>query len=220
LKKIGILGGTFDPVHFGHLRTAEEVGEIFGLKKVYLIPSNNPPHKKGKYITPFRERLYMLQCAIEGSDILDVLDLEGRRPGYSYTIDTLRELKSERYFGRDVQIYFIIGMDAFLEIDTWKECRELFRYANFVIVKRLGYNNKGIEDLLERLRLNYGKEEKGVYQIRETRKYIYLTDVTPLDISSTKIRRLVREGRSITFLLPEKVKKYILERGLYGHEVN
>ncbi len=218
--KIGILGGTFDPVHFGHLRTAEEVGEIFGLKKVYLIPSNNPPHKKDKYITPFKDRLYMLQCAIEGSDILDVLDIEGRRPGYSYTIDTLRELKSERYFGKNAEFYFIIGMDAFLEIETWKEYKELFRYANFVIVKRLGYNIKNIEDLLERLDLAYQKEENGIYHSKETKKYICLINVTFLDISSTKIRKLIREGRSINFLLPEKVKNYILEKGLYKDEIN
>ncbi len=210
--KIGILGGTFDPVHFGHLRTAEEIGEFFELEKVYLIPSNKPPHKKGRVISSFQDRLYMIKCAIEDSDRLDVLDIEGRRSGYSYTIDTLRELTSDNYFGKEVQIYFIIGSDAFMEIETWKEYKELFKYANFVIVKRSGYNN--IDRLIRKINLFESQKHKHMIRL-STGKSIYMVKVTHMDISSTQIRELVKKGKSISFLLPEKVKEYILKKGLY-----
>jgi nicotinate-nucleotide adenylyltransferase len=210
--KIGILGGTFDPVHFGHLRTAEEIGEFFELEKVYLIPSNKPPHKKGRVISSFQDRLYMIKCAIEDSDRLDVLDIEGRRSGYSYTIDTLRELTSDNYFGKEVQIYFIIGSDAFMEIETWKEYKELFKYANFVIVKRSGYNN--IDRLIRKINLFESQKHKDMIRL-STGKSIYMVKVTYMDISSTQIRELVKKGKSISFLLPEKVKEYILKKGLY-----
>ena len=210
--KIGILGGTFDPVHFGHLRTAEEIGEFFELEKVYLIPSNKPPHKKGRVISSFQDRLYMIKCAIEDSDRLDVLDIEGRRSGYSYTIDTLRELTSDNYFGKQVQIYFIIGSDAFMEIETWKEYKELFKYANFVIVKRSGYNN--IDRLIRKINLFESQKHKDMIRL-STGKSIYMVKVTYMDISSTQIRELVKKGKSISFLLPEKVKEYILKKGLY-----
>ncbi len=210
--KIGILGGTFDPVHFGHLRTAEEIGEFFELKRVYLIPSNKPPHKKDRVVTPFQDRFYMVKCAVEDSDILDVLDIEGKRGGYSYTIDTLKELCSDRYFGKDTDIYFIIGIDAFMEIETWKEYKELFRYANFVIVKRFGYNN--IEKLIKKIGLFWKQKEKNIIELK-TGKSVYIVNVTYMDISSTQIRELVKKGKSISFLLPEKVKEYILKKGFY-----
>lgn len=214
--KIGILGGTFDPVHFGHLRTAEEIGEFFGLKKVYLVPSNNPPHKRGRTITPFQDRFYMIRYAIKDSDILEVLDIEGKRIGYSYTIDTLRELSSDRYFGKDAEIYFIIGIDAFMEIETWKEYKELFKYANFVIVRRSGYNNKddSVKNLIRKLRLFQEQKNKDKIEL-STGKHIYMVKVTNMDISSTQIRELIKKGKSISFLLPEKVKEYILKNGLY-----
>ena len=216
--KIGILGGTFDPVHFGHLRTAEEVGENFGLEKVYLIPSNKPPHKKRRQVTGFNERLTMLKYAIEDSEILDVLDIEGKRGGYSYTIDTLRELSSESWFGKDADMYFIIGIDAFGEIDTWKDYKRLFKYANFIVVKRPGYS--GLEEVIKKIKIPYVKKEGDIIELA-TGKNLYLTSVTYMDISSTKIRELIRKGKSISFLLPEKVKDYILKKKLYrGDEGN
>ena len=217
--RFGILGGTFDPVHFGHLRTAEEVGEIFELKKVYLIPSKEPPHKKGKPVTPFADRIHMLRLAIEDSQKLDVLDIEGKRPGYSYTIDTLIDITSNTYFGENSDIYFILGMDAFMEINTWKNYRDLFHYSNFVIVKRLGYDNKNMGDILQKLGIKWiREEERGIFCLA-TGKRIFFISVTFLDISSSQIRKLTTKGKSISFLLPKKVKEYILEKGLYRDEI-
>jgi len=213
--RLGILGGTFDPPHFGHLRTAEEVGEFLKLKKVYLLPSKNPPHKKRRRITDFHQRLEMLKLAIEGSDFLDILDIEGKRPGYSYTIDTLREIVSEGYFGKDPEIYFILGIDAFLEIDTWKDYQRLFEYANFVVVKRPGYEDKAIGEILVKLGIRgIGVEDSSSFYLATGKKILFVT-VTYMDISSSKIRELVKKGKSISFLLPEKVKNYILEKELY-----
>ena len=213
--RFGILGGTFDPIHFGHLRTAEEVGEIFGLKKVYLIPSKNPPHKKRKKISPFSERFYMSKLAIEDSEILDVLDVEGKRQGYSYTIDTLKSITTNSYFGQKQDIFFILGLDAFMEIDTWKDYKELFHYTNFVIVKRPGYNNAKMTDILERIGMRYTREKGEESFLLHTGKRIFFISVTFMDISSSRIRELVRNGRSVSFLLPKKVKEYILRKGLY-----
>ncbi len=222
--KFGILGGTFDPVHFGHLRTAEEVVETFELEKVYLLPSKMPPHKKSKLITPFSERAYMIKLAIEESKMLDILDIEGKRNGYSYTIDTLKYIYSDPFFGKNPEIYFILGSDAFLEIHTWKDYRKLFYYANFVVVERPGYNYKNIIKVLRRLCIIKDNDfkNKNVLPLI-TGKFIYILSVTFMDISSTKIRKLIRQKRSISFLLPEKVKDYILKKGLYlikGDESN
>ena len=121
---LGILGGTFDPIHFGHLRVAEEMGEELGLERVYLIPAALPPHKDEKPVTSFQHRMAMTRIAVEGSPVLEALDLEGRRQGRSYSIETLREFRQtiEGSFG----LFFIIGLDAFLEIGTWKEYEALF----------------------------------------------------------------------------------------------
>lgn len=216
--RFGILGGTFDPVHFGHLRTAEEVGEIFELKKVYLIPAKKPPHKQGKLITPFSDRIDMLRLAVKGSKKLGVLDIEGRRSGYSYTIDTLKNITSDPAFGKRPDIYFILGIDAFMEIDTWKDYKSLFSYANFVIVKRPGHDDKRSEAILQKVGIEYKKSDKCSFCLR-TGKRIWFVLVTFLDISSTQIRELVKHGKSISFLLPERVKDYILKKGLYKNEI-
>ncbi|MBW1936644.1 MAG: nicotinate (nicotinamide) nucleotide adenylyltransferase, partial [Deltaproteobacteria bacterium] len=130
--RLGILGGTFDPVHFGHLRLAEEIAEELELEKVYLIPAAAPPHKEKKPLTSFQHRLEMVRMAASASPMLEALDMEGRRQGLSYSIETLREF--HRIFPDDLKLFFIIGMDAFVEIETWKDYKSLFDYADFVVV--------------------------------------------------------------------------------------
>ncbi len=217
--RFGILGGTFDPIHFGHLRTAEEVGEIFELKKVFLIPSKKPPHKKGRPVSPFSDRVDMLRLAIKGSQRLDVLDIEGKRPGYSYTIDTLKDIAFNPCLGRTQDIYFILGIDAFMEINTWKDYKELFCYSNFVVVDRPGYDDNNREDILKELGIRYVKRRDKRSFCLESGKSLFFISVTFMDISSTQIRELIRKGKSVSFLLPEEVKGYILKKGLYRNEV-
>ena len=214
LLRLGILGGTFNPIHLGHLRVAEEVAEELELEKVYLIPAAIPPHKETRPITPFHHRLAMTRLAAEDSPILEALDLEGRRQGLSYSIETLREF--HKLFKKELNLFFILGMDAFLEIETWKEYERLFDYAHFVVIKRPGIQFDQLEPFIHSLGLGFegeGEEDKFVH--RSGNLLIY-REATLMDISSTQIREMVAMGRSIRFLVPSSVRSYVIEKGLYG----
>lgn len=210
----GILGGTFNPVHMGHLRVAEEIREAFDLETVYFIPAFIPPHKESGDAPPPEERLRMLRAATRGSGCFKVSDLEIKRGGISYTIDTLK-----RFELRFDDLYFIIGADAFRLIGTWHRYEELFSHAHFIVMTRPASGAVDIPDMLPaRVR---GKlvpfndaERKGVY-IHESGKKIYLYRVTQLDISSTKVRNLLSEGRSVRYLVPPPVERIIIQRRLY-----
>ena len=217
--KIGILGGTFDPIHLGHLRTAEEVGENLGLEKVFLIPSASPPHKTNDPVTPFQHRLAMTRMAARTSPLLEALDLEGKRPGLSYTIETLKELRQKHR--PEPELFFILGNDAFLEIETWREYRKLFDYAHFVIIQRAGHEEGTLDSFLMGLRGDVTKsDDPGIYTTSAGMIIMEMTS-TFLEISSTRIRETVASGRSIHFLVPETVRKYILQEGLYvGYETH
>ncbi len=211
--KLGILGGTFDPIHFGHLRTAEEVGQALDLEKIFLIPAASPPHKSNEPVTPFYHRLAMVRLGVEPSAILEALDLEGRRAGPSYSFDTLRQLKSQ--YGTTADIYFMVGSDAFLDIRTWKGYGELFDYAHFVLIPRPSYDIEALRDFIFGLgaSLNQAGAEDVYTMSSGNRVIIYRS--TLIAISATNIRRLAGSGRSIAFLVPEAVRNYIYEKGLY-----
>lgn len=214
--KLGILGGTFDPIHLGHLRVAEEIREIMGLEKVYLIPGAIPPHKEPKPITPFNDRLAMTQMAAEGSPYLEVLDLEGRRQGTSYTIQTLEDL--HRLSKPLTEFFFIIGLDAFLEITTWKNYKRLFDYTHFVVTNRPGFSSEEFESFIDSLDVGHtllNKDNKTAF-ISPSGMHLLLKETTSIDISSTRIRKMASEGRTIRFLVPEVVRIYILEKELYS----
>lgn len=209
----GILGGTFDPIHIGHLRLAEEVGEELALEKVYLIPAASPPHKNLRPVTPFPDRLAMTRIAAKASPLFETLDLEGRRQGYSYSIETLRDF--HRIFPHGLELFFILGMDAFLEIETWKEHERLFDYANLVVIKRPGFPS----DLFDRFVASLGAtfEWEGdfeTYRAPSGNRLIY-KEATLMDISSSAIRERVAKGKSIRFLVPEAVRTYVIEKRLY-----
>jgi nicotinate-nucleotide adenylyltransferase len=212
--KLGILGGTFNPIHFGHLRTAEEIGEELGLEKVFLIPSAFPPHKTKDPVTPFHHRLTMARLAVGDSPLLDVLDLEGKRRGLSYSIETLKEFHV--MFSPDPELFFVVGTDAFLEIDTWKGYMELFDYAHFVIVQRPGYNAGELEPFLSDIGLEVKKAKMPNVFITPSGKTLIPMAPTFMEISSTHIRRRVSAGKSIRFLVPESVRAYITEKGLFS----
>ena len=211
--KLGILGGTFDPIHLGHLRSAEEIGQHLALEKVYLIPSALPPHKTGTPVTPFRHRLAMTRLGTDCSHLLQTMDLEGQRPGFSYSIETLQELT--QVFGPEADLFFIVGMDAFLEIRTWRNYKHLFDYAHFVILSRAGCRNHGLEAIFSDLDIKGSKMGTGNHFVAPSGKSITLITSTPMEISSTNIRNMVKEDKSIHFLVPETVRAYIIEKGLY-----
>jgi len=211
--RLGILGGTFDPIHLGHLRVAEEMGEGLDLEKIYLIPAALPPHKDSRPITPFQHRLAMTRMAAEESPLLEVLDLEGRRQGLSYSIETLREFK--KLFKPKPELFFILGTDAFLEIKTWKEYERLFDYAHFVVIKRPGVQTDELEPFLLSLGVDFIREGEQDEFVSPSGNALLYKKATLMDISSTRIRKMVAVGLSIRFLVPESVRSYIMEKGLY-----
>jgi len=211
--RLGILGGTFDPIHLGHLRTAEEIGRKLDLEKVYLIPSSSPPHKTNSPIAPFHHRLAMVRVAAEVSPLLAALDLEGKRHGFSYSIETLKELN--RIFSPAPDLFFILGTDAFLEIETWKKYRELFDYAHFVIIQRAGHKTENLEPFLRNVRPDIRKTGGTNSYLTSSGKTVRIMASTFLEISSTDLREMIKNGESIRFLVPETVRAYIMQKGLY-----
>lgn len=210
--KLGILGGTFDPIHFGHLRVAEEVAEELALEHMYLIPAALPPHKDGKPVSSFEHRMAMIQLAVEGSPLLEALDLEGRRQGLSYSIETLREFR--QLFKGNIELFFIIGIDAFLEIGTWKEYRALFDHAHFLVINRPGFQSEDLGRFLTSLEVGF--ERDGDKFVVPSGNHLIFREATLMDISSTEIRNRVAEGKTIRFMLPKTVRTYIMENKLYS----
>ena len=212
--RLGILGGTFDPVHFGHLRIAEEVCENLELEKVLLIPGALPPHKDREAVTPFEDRLAMSRIAAQESPFLEVLGLEGDREGLSYSIETLREI--HELYDSVLDLFFIIGMDAFQEIKTWKEYKNLFSEANFVVINRPGFSYKELKPFVLSLDVGFREgDDPNTFVVPSGNLLIY-KEATLMEISSTGIRDMLAAGRSIRFLVPDPVRSYIFEKGLYG----
>jgi nicotinate-nucleotide adenylyltransferase len=211
---IGVLGGTFDPVHFAHLRLAEEIAEGFALSRVLLIPAAVPPHRDrpGASAT---HRLTMLRLAAEGNPRFSVDDRELRRTGASYTCDTLRELRDEH--GRR-PLCLLMGADAFVLLATWHRWAEILDLAHLVVARRPGYPLEQLAAALpaalkdEYLR-RYTPDRETLARAPAGR--IYTHELTALDVSATALRRLIVSGSSLRYLLPDAVIAYIHEHGLY-----
>jgi len=202
-KKIGIMGGTFNPIHNGHLVTAQEALSQFKLDKVIFIPTGNPPHKIENEVASAEDRYTMTVIATSSNSNFFVSRMEIDRKGKSYTIDTVRQLR--KIYGKNSLLYFITGADAILEILTWKNTGEIVSLCKFIAATRPGYNLSRIEDLRKRLFGKAGAADKK----------IYVMEIPALSISSTDIRNRVRHKRPIDYLLPEGVSNYILKHGLY-----
>ena len=212
--KIGLFGGTFDPIHWGHLRSAEEVAESFRLDKVYFIAASIPPHKRGETATPAQDRLKMVQLAVAGNTRFAVSTIEIDRPGVSYSIDTIRAFDAKKRHGDS--LYFIIGLDAFREIGTWKDFTELFPLCNFIVTSRPGSKEsdplRGAGIAVKKL-FCYDSKRKN-YRHRSGTRILFI-ELTDIAISASEIRALVKQGKSIRYLVPPAVEKYIKRRGLY-----
>ena len=212
--RLGLFGGTFNPIHFGHLRAAEEVCEALSLDRLWFIPAAHPPHKEARDLTSFEVRLAMTRLAVEDHPFMEVSDLEGRRSGISYSIETLRLIRED--LGPTWELYFILGLDAMLEIRTWKEYAQLFNLCHFVVLDRPGYDRRRLAEILTReVEPRFHALEGGAgFQHLSGYKVLW-QETTLMDISATGIRRLVRQGRSIRYLLPEAVRGYIINHKLY-----
>jgi nicotinate-nucleotide adenylyltransferase len=218
---IGLFGGTFNPVHIGHLRAALEVKEGFDLDEVILIPAALPPHKMPGEVADAADRLHMLNLALEDTSGLKLSDVELKRSGPSYTIDTVQHFKQT--LPDQSRIYLIMGMDAFLEIDTWKSYDELLLQIPFIIINRPksggatpDFGWKFMENYLtSKISADYVFSESQNCYRAKNQQPVYVLEVTSLDISSTRIRNLINEGRSIQYLVPPNVAEFINAKGLY-----
>jgi nicotinate-nucleotide adenylyltransferase len=209
--KIGILGGTFNPPHVGHLRLAEEVAYTHDLSKIIFIPCFIPPHKQGDHIAPASHRFEMTLRACDNNSLFEVSDLEiASEDGPSYTVNTLE------YFKRDpgLDIFFIIGTDALGEIRVWRDYKRLFALSNFVVVGRPGTPFDAAWQAVPAAVRNEFVEGTG-HLLHSSSNRIIPSPVTGLSISATEIRSLCKQGRSIRYLVTEPVRSYIIQHNLY-----
>jgi len=204
-RQMVLFGGTFDPIHFGHLIVARAVAEQRGFDRVTLVPAARTPHKQGASASA-ADRLAMLRLAIEGEDLFDVSEAELQRPGASYTFDTLDAFR--RADGGEVQLHWLIGSDMLADLPNWHRAAEVIALAQIVVACRPPWQER-IAEILAQLSVRFGADaadrlSQGVVQ-------------TPLiAISSSEIRSRLAEGRSIRFLVPESVREYISAHGLYA----
>ena len=215
--KICIFGGTFNPIHYGHLRAAEEVREKLQFNKMLFIPSGNPPLKI-KDITDAGHRYEMVRLAIADNPFFELSDIECKKKGKSYSVKTLEELKVAY---PQAEIFFMLGIDAFLDIPNWWNPERLLALAHFIIISRPGFR------FIDLLMSPYIIKRKNVLNQIQKRESVLskvplisnregiLFKLTPIGISSTEIRRLIKLGRSIKYLLPPEVQSYIIRNKLY-----
>ncbi len=192
MSKIGVFGGTFDPLHIGHLIIAERAREEFELQKVMFIPTNIPPHKPTPLASAL-DRLELVKIAVQDNPYFEVSDMEIKRGGVSYWVDTLRELK--KGYSKD-EIFTLIGMDEAFDFMNWKEPKEILKLSMFIIITRPGKSR-----------------DKVISFLNKNANFINLN----LDISSSEIRERINRGESIKHLVPEKVEAYIKEKKLYKY---
>lgn len=212
LTKIGILGGTFDPVHLGHLQLAESAVEEFGLDQMLFIPAALPPHKDGTRVTSFAHRAAMLQLACAPYRKFNVNLIEEQLPKPSYSIDTLKQL--QKHYGDGVRLFFVLGIDSFLDIGTWKAYRSLLKLVTVIISLRKGYEHRLLLQLLADL--GYEMETGNSYR-RGSSQEVLLLKATPEAISSSSIRTRIGRGESFQQLLPPGVEQYITKHMLYNY---
>lgn len=187
--RIGILGGTFNPIHIGHLILAEEARFKLKLDKLILVPAFMPPHKDTSDVIDAKDRLEMVRLAIEDNPVFEISTYEVDSKKKSYSIDTLKEFR--KIYGDEAQLCFITGSDSLKDLFSWKNINDIFKISKFIVANRPGYPLKDIP-----------KEADTVV-------------ITPIEVSSEDIRKRLKEGRSIRYLVSEKVRKYILEHNLY-----
>ncbi len=212
--RLGLFGGTFNPIHIGHLRAAVEVREAFDLDKLLLIPSACPPHKNVRNIASAEDRLEMVRLAVQGVPQIEVTDVELVRSGPSYTIETLRHFRDQ--LGPQGTIHFLVGQDAFSEITTWKSYHQLFATAHFIVMARPGSKVESLESFVHtHVSKDYKYDETSCRYMHPRWHSIYCFKITHLDISATQTRNWIRQGRSVRFLIPDSVEGFIKKKGLY-----
>jgi nicotinate-nucleotide adenylyltransferase len=200
-ERIGIIGGTFDPVHYGHLAIAEEVYHELHLDRMVFVPAGQPPHKSARQITPARQRLAMLRLALASNAHFTLSLVDMQRSGPSYTVDTLRFLRQE--WGPDAELYFVIGGDSLKDLPEWRDPEGILAQATIVALMRPGYVD-----------LDHARELLEA-RLPDLRQRLITLAGPAMEISSTGLRERVAQGRPITYQTPESVEHYIFQQGLY-----
>jgi nicotinate-nucleotide adenylyltransferase len=224
--KIGLFGGAFNPIHRCHLTLADQVLERLPLDQILFIPTGTPPHKPADTLAPTHHRLEMVRLAIHGHPAFAVSDIEVRRPGTSYSVETVTSLQSR--YGPDTELSFLIGLDAFLQISTWHRPGDLLRACRFVVFGRPGQKFRLAAGLpvLPPLRLDQldaldsGQSDRLDIPGEEGTRGITLLALPPCPISASDIRERIRSGRSLTDLLPPRVESYIIRAKLYREDAD
>lgn len=188
-KRIGILGGTFNPIHIGHLSIAQTVQEKFGLEKVLFVPAFRPPHRNIVKLASPEERFQIVRLGINSNAFFDVSDFEIKREGKSYSIDTVKYFRE--VYPKGTKLFFIIGADNFVELSKWKCIDEILEIVSFIVVNRPGY------------------------EIKDSEIKHYIVNMPGMDITSSHIRRRIAQGKSVKYLVPESVFRYIKRKKLY-----
>lgn len=207
--RIGIFGGTFNPIHLGHLRAAEEVREALDLEKILFVPSYLPPHKELASDVPGRVRLEIVRLAVRSNPFFELSSFEVEQGGSSYSVRTIEHVR-QRF---ESVPWFILGQDAFNEILAWYQTGRLFDLAHFAVMSRPGAQRPELAHILAEEAARFRPAPDG-YVSSEGNRIVFV-DVTPLDISSSKIRDLCAQGRSVTYLIPKEVEEYIGRERIY-----
>jgi nicotinate-nucleotide adenylyltransferase len=200
--RLGILGGTFDPIHLGHLLVAEEARETLACDRVLIVPAARPPHKPDRVLSPYAQRLRMVELAVEGLDGLCASDLERDARHPSFTVETLRRLRAE---AAEAELWLILGADSLEDIPNWREPEEIGRLARLAVYPRPGWG-ADLAELADRVPLTRRWQAEG---------RIRLLAGPPIDLSASAIRARAADGRSLRFLVTDAVRRFICEHDLY-----
>jgi len=216
LARVAVLGGSFNPIHYGHLLLADDVLERLGLDRVLFVPAGAPPHKPAAQLAPAADRLEMVRLAIDGHPRFAVSDLEVRRTGLSYTVDTLQALAT----GGDT-LFLVIGSETFLDLLSWREPRRVAALARLVVIPRAGsvFDPEGAaaQKVLREIGVEGGFVHAAAGQAAPPRGVV-IVHAASLPLSASELRQRLREGRSLAFRMPPAVIEYVRTRGLYPAE--
>ncbi len=221
--RLGLLGGSFNPIHRCHLSIAHSAQQLLQLDRILFIPTGDPPHKQLGALATAQHRYRMVELAIQDMPGFALTDMEIRRPGKSYSIDTVRAIQQE--YGPESTLFFIIGLDAFLDLPSWKDAETLLRSCRFVVFSRPSVSFRAVASipLFHSIReetliaLDAAQQERADVVLAQGRTLTFLR-LPPCDVSASEIRRRVQEGQPLVNLLPPPVESYILREGLYRED--
>jgi nicotinate-nucleotide adenylyltransferase len=217
--RLGLLGGTFNPIHNGHLAIARQTREALGLDRILFIPTSDPPHKSHDNLAPAKDRYEMVRLAIASDPLFSISDVELRRAGKSYSIDTIRVVQKE--YGADTTLFFLIGLDAFLDFPSWREPETLLSLCSFVVISRPGLSFQSLSTMtllpplhIESLAdLDAGR--RSIWEVEIGKQRLICLRLPPSEVSASDIRRRLGQNMPVANLLPPLVESYILHHHLY-----